>query len=388
MHADRLRALGAFLTETEHLWRPRPFAAEPLTWTAAHPTVAAWAESLDIEAVEALQEADLDADGVPVELRGWAREAAALADVPTLVGSPGRLTPAVDRPARGVRGRKWLQVHAFGAVALELPRPSRWVEWCSGKAHLGRALGRATGVGLTALERDPALCDAGRAAGGDDVLFQAVDVRDPAVADHVPDGATIVGLHACGELSDALVRAAEARGASLLAAPCCPQKRRGAYVPMSRAGRAVGLELDRPRLLLAVSGEHVGGGRIRRLRRRSLVWRAAFSALIGEAYHPLPSIPDSGWRGGFRAFAERWAAHEERPLPAEWDEDRVLTEAAERVRRSRALGLVRAPFRACLELFTVLDRAAWLEEAGRSCDVGRFCPRDVTPRNLVLRSVA
>ncbi len=390
MHAARLRELGAFLVETRAVWWPRPFAGEPLTWTEDHPAIVAWADGLSGDDVEALQEADLDVDGVPDALRRWARRCRSLVEVDTIPPRPSGLTPAVDRPGKGVRGRKWTQVHAFGAVARRMPPPTRWIEWCSGKAHLGLALHRATGIGLTALEVDPALCAVGRAAsaGDGDVSFTEADVRDPAAAEHVPRGATILGLHACGELSDALMRAGVEREASLLAAPCCPQKRRGPYRPMSAAGRATGPALDRPRLLLAVSGEHVGGARIRRLRRRALVWRTAFSALIGETYHPLPSLPDSAVQGDFRAFAEHWAAHEGRALPARWDEDRALAAAATRVERARALGLVRAPFRAALELWTVLDRAAWLEERGRAVDVARFCPRSVTPRNLVVRSVA
>lgn len=381
---DRLRSLGAFLLAHEDLWRPRPFVGDPRPWRARHPEVAAWTDGLDEAAVEHLSEADLDVDGVPAALRGWARAAAARARVPDFPEGPSGLSPAPNRPPRGVRGRKWAQVHAFGAVALELPRPRRWLEWCSGKGHLVRALVRTTGVPGVGLERDPALCASGTELG--DVAFLEADALHPAAGDQLEPGTAAVGLHACGALSDALVRAAAARDVAVLVAPCCPHKRRGPYTAMSEAGRSVGLTLEKGSLLLAVSGEVVGGARIRRLRRRSLVWRAAFSAAIGRVYHPLPSLRDAALGGDFRAFVERSAARDGLTLPTGWAPDAALAEGARRVLRARADGLVRAPFRAALELFTVLDRAAYLQERGRAADVLRFCARATTPRNLLVRA--
>ena len=388
--------LGDFLARTESAWRPRPFVGDPLRWRAANPGLAAWTDGLDEADIERLEEADLRSPEVPARLRTWAEEAADLTRVPSLVSTGIDLEPPAHRPPRRVRGRKWQQVHALGSTALHAlngARPSRWVEWCSGKSHLGRGLSRATGVGLTALERDGGLCLAGRAevADGDpEVRFVDIDIHDPGVGEWVPERAAIVGLHACGDLTDALVRTGAARSASLiLAAPCCPQRREdGTYGPMSAAGRARGLALDRPSLLLAVSSEVVGGARILRLRRQAMVWRAAFSALLGSRYYSLPSVPDSAMAGGFRSFAEGWAAHEALDLPTRWDEAATLAEGARRARRARARGLVRSPFRAALELWTVLDRADWLQEQGRDASVGRFCPRAVTPRNLVVVSRA
>ena len=54
------------------------------------------------------------------------------------------------------------------------------------------------------------------------------------------------------------------------------------------------------------------------------------------------------------------------------------------VRRGRALGLARLPFRRPLELWVELDRALFLAERGWSVRLGRFCPRDLSPRNVVI----
>lgn len=382
--AERLEGLGAFIAQNEGFWRPRPFVGDALPWASEFPALAAWAKALPEADVERLQEGNLDSGGVPDVLRALAREARNLCDVP-ISSTP---SPRLTRRPRRVRGRKWEQVRRFGDAALSLPRPTRWVEWCAGKSHLGRAVSEVSGVGLTALERDPALCEAGRRTGDHDIRYVAIDVHDPNVLDWIPPGSALLGLHACGDLSDALVRASVARNVSLLAAPCCPHRNPGEYRPMSTVGAAQSLGLDRPALLLAVAGEHVGSGRELRLRRRGLTWRTAFSSLVGDGYYSLPSVPDSELAGSFANFAARWANREGLTLPNTFDEEAVLRSAADHVRGTRALGLVRAPFRAALELWTVLDRAAWLEEMGREVHVSRFCPATVTPRNLLLRSEA
>jgi hypothetical protein len=390
--STHLRRVGDFLRRWDSVWRPRPFADEPLPWRDAHPELATWLDARTLDEVESLQEADLSS-GVPTQLAEWAREARVVSQVPMLDRVTGGLEPAPGRPPRRVPGRKWLQVHAFGETVLHAlgDPPARWVEWCSGKSHLGRALSRATGVPLIAIERDAALCDAGRAEVDDDdpeVRFVTADVHDPNTGLHLSRETAIVGLHACGDLTNALLRAGTEREVNFLAAsPCCPHRTPSeTYQPMSDAGRAADLKLNRGSLLLAVSGEVVGGARIRRMRRQAMVWRAAFSLLVGDTYRPLPSVRDSVLSGSFRDFAEAGAARERIALPSRWDEPTALAAGAEHVHRARARGLVRAPFRAALELWTVLDRAAWLQENGREARVGRFCPREVTPRNLAVIS--
>ena len=49
--------------------------------------------------------------------------------------------------------------------------------------------------------------------------------------------------------------------------------------------------------------------------------------------------------------------------------------------------LVRHLFRRPLEVWLLLDRALFLEEQGYQAEVGTFCPKPMTPRNLLIRAV-
>ncbi len=55
--ATRFHALDAFLTEYQHLWRPRPFVALQLPWEADHPVLAAWLRARSLAAAEAVHNA-------------------------------------------------------------------------------------------------------------------------------------------------------------------------------------------------------------------------------------------------------------------------------------------------------------------------------------------
>ncbi len=49
--------------------------------------------------------------------------------------------------------------------------------------------------------------------------------------------------------------------------------------------------------------------------------------------------------------------------------------------------LVRHLFRRPLEIWLALDRALFLEEQGYEVELGAFCDKPMTPRNLLIRAV-
>ena len=49
--------------------------------------------------------------------------------------------------------------------------------------------------------------------------------------------------------------------------------------------------------------------------------------------------------------------------------------------------LVRHLFRRPLEIWLALDRALFLEEQGYQVELGTFCDKPMTPRNLLIRAV-
>ncbi|MFP3541016.1 SAM-dependent methyltransferase, partial [Pseudomonas sp. SIMBA_044] len=92
---------------------------------------------------------------------------ASLAALSHELSSVGEL-PAHSLQAAGHRlnvdvpGRKWQQIEAFASRLSFAAAPKHWLDWCSGKGHLGRRL-LHTGQQLTCLEYDPALVASGQA---------------------------------------------------------------------------------------------------------------------------------------------------------------------------------------------------------------------------------
>ena len=399
--AARLTALTALLTARRPLWEERPFARLPPAWAADHPDVAAFLDGLDHAAVSRLEETEeLDPAEVPATLAEWSREARALTQVAACDA------PAMDlaepRLAMYVPGRKWAQIHGFAAAARTAlgPGVERIVDWCAGKGHLGRLLGVATGLPVTLVELDPHLAaDALELAAkaGCDVSFHAADARTPAAWAELGPGRAVVGLHACGGLTNAAIEQAVRRDVpELVLAPCCYHKAHGAHrglTPMSVAGARSGFLLTHSALRLATADEVVAPGRHRRARRRENAWRLGLDLLLREAtgedvYTPLGTLPREALLLPFEAFCRATAVRLDLTLPARFDPAVAERAGWERARRARGWGLVRTLYRRPLELWLVLDRALYLAEAGRSVRVEAFCERTVTPRNLLIRSSA
>lgn len=386
----RLDALGALLRETRHVWAPRPFIGEALPWAERHPQLLDWCEAQGPDAVCAI-EAEPDGEQLPRPLSEWRHQASALTDLPLLRGSD---LPHDHDASTGVPGRKWSQLRTLGGVAAPLvAEAGQVVDWCAGKAHLGRALARHTGARLHAVEKDPRLLRTARElakADGLEARFSCADVLEAPLEGLATD-AVLVALHACGTLGDEALRRAVSDGAqAAVLAPCCHHRVPDEdWTARSRRGRAAGLRLDRDRLRLACADASCSGRRRTRLRERELAWRRGLDLLRAEAtgratYRPLPSCPRGWLSGRFEDWVLRMAASHDVPLPPRWDPATWESRGRAESWRLRALGLPRLVFRRALETWLLLDRAEWLAERGWTVEVGRFCAPAATPRNLCL----
>jgi hypothetical protein len=373
------------LTQHASLWRPSPFHVARPQWCAQWPGLAAAIEALDDDRVEGFAE---DADACGTWLATHLPEFSRVIEACRTPELPERSLPACDvHFDDGIPGRKRLQIEAF---ARHMPAATTPVlEWCAGKAHLGRRVALADRMPVRSLEIDPALCaEAERLAArmGTDQHVVCANALDAAARAHV-NGHSVLALHACGELHRSLVRSADRDGAEAYRiAPCCYHLGTdGAYRPLSRDARLV---LDAATLRLAVT-ETVTAPRHDRSRlARDQAWKLGFvalrNALEGEAVRPFRPVPPS-WRcDGFEAFCRQLAAREDVTLPAHiaWS-DWEMT-GWQRRAQVRRFELVRHAFRRPLELWLVLDIALGLEERGFDVQVGRFCARTLTPRNLLV----
>ncbi|MCB9681767.1 MAG: methyltransferase [Alphaproteobacteria bacterium] len=391
--ADRLDALGAWLVRWQDLWTVAPFREHHPAWTRAHADLAAWLTALPADRVRAL-EADpdlaVDAPAPWPTLVATRRDLVALGPLPAQVRPPG-----FDPAQRKVRGRKWTQVGAFLAAVEPVVRTvdGPVVEWCAGRGHLGRTLAAHLDRPAWLLERDPHLCAPPEGiAEHPDVAHRQVDVLDDAVFGLVPERAALVGLHACGRLTDRLFEAAWRRDAAMVAAsPCCPHRLYGPdhHAPRSRRAAAHGLAPTLDLLRLAVLDEVVATPRRRTLRRREQWLRIAVDLLARQhtghdVHHGFRTVDRNTFDLPLDRFVREVVVPLGVPVPDVFDADALGRAATVELARQRALGLVRMLFRRPLELWLALDRAVGLAERGWRVDVGTFCAREATPRNLLI----
>ncbi|SFP27448.1 methyltransferase [Pseudomonas sp. NFPP28] len=382
----RFQALDAFLIEHQGLWKPRPFTHRHLPWETQHPELAQWLRQRSLDDAETCHNHphDLPAPAPFAQLAAHARALSAVDKLPTHPLAPARHRLNVDVP-----GRKWEQIEAFGSALQFAQAPTHWLDWCSGKGHLGRRLLQADQA-LTCLEYDPALIAAGQALSdhhGLSATHRLQDVMaDVAIhAEHTP-----VALHACGDLHVRLLQLASAVGCKQLAlAPCCYNRiTADTYQPLSNAGRASTLQLSIDDLGLPLSETVTAGKRVRLQRDTSMARRLGFDQLQRELrgldeYLPTPSLP-ARWLD--KPFADycRELANLKGLSTGEQDWSALEAHGWRRLAEVRNLELVRGLFRRPLEVWLVLDRALFLGENGYKVYVGTFCDPALTPRNLMV----
>lgn len=412
---EQLVRLADLLGTTRPLWDQRPFRERPAPWESTMPVVSAWLRGLSAHEIDALESDPFGGPPMPPALAALRDAATDAASVPSWT-STAHITHA---PMRRVKGRKQAQIIAFQRVVhapLHAAAPRQLVDWCGGKGHLSRALGRACGCSVCVVDLVPNLVadaeilgrDAGLTVHGVAADVTRMDEVDDASAESatvtrtLADGAALVGLHACGLLTDAAIDAAITYEVPWLAlVPCCHHRvPQGGWRPKSAALKATGLHLNVNGLRLAIADEGPASASVRARRRKEMCWRIAVDMLIvrfgdpktetvlgqGEARQPAPMgvIRRPTYRLSFEDFCRTTLATRGIILPRGWDADAHLADAVETTRIVRGLSLVRGQLRRAVEVLCVLDRAQALREAGWRVQVGTFCDRSTTPRNLLL----
>lgn len=387
---SRFRALDSFLFAWQPLWRPKPFTHLQLPWENKYPELADWLRQRSLSEAEAAHNHP-EQVAAPFPFPQLAAEAQALSRVEKLPGV--ELIPVEPRTSVDVPGRKWQQIEAFARCLKFDKSPTHWLDWCSGKGHLGRRLVRPDQA-LTCLERDPALVEAGRQLSARLVVdahhlqqdVMADDIWRRLQAHHTP-----VALHACGDLHIQLMRLASQVGCAQLAiAPCCYNRIDADYYqPVSSEGQASALKLSRDDLGLPLSETVTAGARVRRQRDQSMARRLAFDLLQrrlqnSDAYLHTPSLPSAWLDKSFELYCRDLAGLKGLPDIGEQNWSSLEAAGWDRLAQVRNLELVRNLFRRPLELWLVLDKALYLQEQHYQVSMGTFCESHLTPRNLLL----
>lgn len=386
----RFRALDAFLIEHQALWKPRPFTHLRLPWEASYPELALWLRGRSLEDAE-------DSHNQPGLLNA-PEPFASLAALSLELGSVGELPAHVLETAGhrlnvDVPGRKWQQIEAFASRLSFTAAPTHWLDWCSGKGHLGRRL-LQTGQQLTCLEYDPALVSSGQALSQRHqlhALHVEQDVLAASAATLLSAEQTPVALHACGDLHVRLIQLASAAGCKQMAvAPCCYNRiSHDEYQPVSSVAARSFLQLNIEDLSLPASETVTAGARVRRQRDTSMARRLGFDLLQRQLrgvdeYLPTPSLPSAWLDNSFADYCHHLAALKELSTVGQQDWSALEAAGWQRLAEVRNLELLRGLFRRPLELWLILDRALFLTEQGYTVRLGTFCETPLTPRNFLL----
>lgn len=383
---QRFRQLDAFLAEHAWMWRPQPFKEARPSWCARLPALSEGLLALSDEELARLTD-----DGAAL-MALLEEHVPGLGKLDELSRLPEYSTMTLTNPgphfANGIPGRKWEQIKAFAEALGSVHTPV--LEWCGGKGHLGRLLAAQWEHPVLTLDHNPELCHEGRQLARRaqvDQAFHLGDALAPSAADVVA-GHHAVALHACGELHRTLVRRAIAAKAPALAiAPCCYHLLLDDdYRPFSANAR---LLPSRDDLRLAVTETVTAVGREIRLRDREMAWKLGFDHLRrqqseDEEYRPIKPIDKSWLKLDFAEFCRALAKREGLELPETVAWQSVEAAGWQRQRDTMRFSLPRHAFRRAIEIWLVLDLANALCDNGYAVQIGTFCTRELTPRNILI----
>jgi len=388
---EHFQRLTVLLQRHQALWRPQAFQHPRLPWEPQFPELAQMLRSLDVAHAEQLAECDL---ALTRQLEAFVPDAAALyagCQLPALSATHVSLDLF---EARAIPGRKWQQIKAFSARVPSTTAPL--VEWCAGKAHLGRLLARTQQRSVAGLEWNAALVEAGRALAQREKLpihLYCADVLQASSKKFIQRECDVMALHACGELHMQLLRVCgEQQPQAITLAPCCYHLVAGtACEALSAVALQAELPLSLADLHTAVRDSVTSPQRIQRQRKTLQAWRLGFDIWQREvrgvdAYMATPSQPLSVLSAGFANFFRDLALSQGMEAPADLRYDDYEQVGWRRLREVAALDLPRILFRRALELWLILDRALYLREHDYRVEVGTFCERQLTPRNIVIRA--
>jgi SAM-dependent methyltransferase len=390
---SRWEAAARLVVENRDLLDGRPGASDEPPRPLGTRGWAAFLLSLDDGELAAIETRGHDAPWparTPTELRALVERAAAVCTMPVLAA------PSVpSRPARrGETPRKHVQVEAFATLVAPLAARARSVvDVGSGHGHMTRDLAERIPGPVRGLERDPALAGRARAlSSGASPVFAVTDVLRDGLA--LTDGDCVVGLHACGELGDLMVASVSRyRGATLALVGCCAQKRQQpTRAPLfTAAGLPEGLDL--PRGLLGLSNLAAGDEGVEATRAENLAARErrlALNRLLSDGLPPLrlgaeiDGLNRRSAQGDLPGLVARAFARRGRPPPSPEAIDEAAAWARVAHARARRLSVPRALLARVLEVYVLLDRAAFLEQHGFAVEFGELFPASASPRNLAL----
>jgi Methyltransferase domain len=407
-HSQAFHDVNELLLKYRSVWSESAFVSNELSWRGTYAVM--------YEELLGLSDSELNV--LSNEARLIARLSSHLPDLRPLTDwhvlpGPERKWPTPQRAQHGLPARKRRQTEGFVTALLpwidELDGErdgKNVVDWCSGKGHLARQLHYACGSPVLCLERDRALCEAGKLAHDRmdpdmscQVAFREQDVLVEVEPENFANAYLQTALHACGNLHMSMLRqAAQARTPLLACSPCCYHVLdEPVYQGLSEQGRLSSLKPTRKELQIVGLETCTANGIERELRQKELLWRVAFDLHLREltgvdAYRPTPSVKKSLLKKNYRAFAlnalkvlqKRGLFQARLSELSEPDELVLFRRAKAKLARIRRLEKAQLGFRRALEYWLLLDRVLFLQKEGYRVSLQEFCTKRDSGRNIMI----
>ena len=296
--------------------------------------------------------------------------------------------------SNGIKGRKLLQLQDFVSRLNNGEQPV--LEWCAGKGHLGRILAHQGAKHVQSVELQANLCEQGQHSAkqqGLNMNFRCADVLQDDTDECFTQQQHAVALHACGRLHQVFMQQAiKAECDKISLSPCCYHLfTEPAYQAMSIEGKQSALQLTHSDMKLALQETVTAPNRVAKVRQTEVTWRLGFDELRRdvtgvEQYISVPSINKQIFSGEFAEFCQ-WAAEiKQVELPTQCDYSHYLALGEQRKKVTDRIELVRHIFRRAIELWLILDRALYLQQAGYEVHLSEFCEKSLTPRNILIQA--
>jgi SAM-dependent methyltransferase len=390
---EKLELLASIVAGTRDILDERVDGAEPPRWC----TERGWGEfllGLSEQDLATAERAGFDgvlrgSQGAPAELRALAEAVAQATRIDWPPPDMGDRQPPI---MRSVPARKRAQLRPLLAACSEFMHDcSRVVDVGAGRGALTRLIATELGKETVGLEREAQrVQEARRLAEGTGAQFLELDVVSTELGLHPTD--FVIGLHACGEAGDALVREACRARSCFGLLSCCLQKiHKAERAPLSAHGARLGLVFKKPMLGLSnlvsreqgveSSLEETLAARQARLALRILLRGRGIDVQSGAE---LRGMHRRHAHRGFASIAERALELRGLPNPSASELEQAAQQAEREFAAVRRLSLPRNMLAAVVELSVVLDRAAAALEHGYEVRVHRLLDDAITPRNLLV----
>lgn len=207
-----------------------------------------------------------------------------------------------------------------------------------------------------------------------------------------PEKAIALSLHGCGALSSNVIEfGADQKLKGLVNFGCCYHKLDGAY-NLSELSHSCGMEFSTNAFHLASRCAKIVCSNEIASRKKFKRYRYTLHYFLNDRYglefKPLGNAKKSDYEGAFsdyfKKFAPQYIVDEvsEKEIEAFFSDPKTTQKFNEHF----AADLIRLLLGRLIELYIVLDRAIYLQEQGRDAHVLEVFDRELSPRNIMLKS--